>query len=192
MVFSANRLANTLRTLGVVVALVPLAAQADTGFYLGGSASGATIEADLNGISLPGLPASIDEDDTALEIFAGYRFDLPVVGLGIEAGYVDFGEPDIDVLGDELTFDTTGINVWGIAALDLGLFDVYGKLGYIAWEVDAKYLDSSASEDGYDLAYGLGAEFDIGPVLLRGELELYDLDDADVTMLSLGVAYQFN
>ena len=33
--------------------------------------------------------------------------------------------------------------------------------------------------------------FEVGPVLIRGELELYDLDDTDITMLSLGVAYQF-
>ena len=192
MIISRMGKLNTVKAVAVIAALLPFAVQADTGFYIGGSAGGATIEADLGGISLPGLPASLDEDDTALEIFGGYRFDLPVIGLGIEAGYVDFGEPDVNVAGDELLFDTTGFNLWGIASLHLGLFDVYGKLGYVAWEVDAKYLSSSASEDGYDLGYGLGAEFDIGPVLLRGELELYDLDDADVTMLSLGVAYQFN
>lgn len=192
MKFSQSQRVTAVQAILLTVALLPFVANADSGFYIGVSAGGATIEADLNNITLPGLPASIDEDDTATEIFAGYKFDLPLIDLGIEAGYVDFGEPDVDVLGETLSFDTTGINVWGIAALNVGLFDVYGKLGYIAWDVDARYLSESISSDGNDLGYGLGAEVEVGPVLIRGEYEIYDLDDTDVSMLSLGVAYQFN
>lgn len=179
------------RAILLAALALPVTATADSGFYIGVSAGGATLEADTGDISIPGLPSSIDEDDTATEIFAGYKFDLPVIDIGIEAGYVDFGEPDIDVLGETLFIDTTGINVWGIAALNVGLFDIYGKLGYIAWDVDARYIDESITEDGSDLGYGLGAEFEVGPVLIRGELEIYDFDGADITMLSLGVAYQF-
>jgi hypothetical protein len=175
-----------------VGALLPFSAMADTGFYIGGSAGGATIEADLGGVSIPGLPSSIDEDDTALKVFIGYKFELPVISLGIEGGYVDLGEPDINILGDELLIDVTGVNLWGIASLDMGLFDVFGKLGYISWDVEADYLGSRESDDGSDLGYGLGASFDIGPLEIRGEYEIYDLDDADVSMLSLGLAYQFN
>jgi len=176
----------------LLAATLPVAAHADSGFYIGGSAGGATIEADLGGLSIPGLPASIDEDDTALKAFLGYRFDLPVISLGIEGGYVDLGEPDIDILGDELLVDVTGVNLWGIAALDLGLFDVFGKLGYISWDVEADYLGSSVSDDGSDPGYGLGAAFHLGPLQIRGEYEIYDLEDTDVSMLSLGIAYQFN
>lgn len=175
-----------------MVATLPVAAQADSGFYIGGSAGGATIEADLGGISIPGLPSSIDEDDTALKVFLGYRFDLPVISLGIEGGYVDLGEPDIDILGDQLLVDVTGVNLWGIASLDLGLFDVFGKLGYISWDVEADYLGSNVSDDGSDLGYGLGAALYFGPLQIRGEYEIYDLEDTDVSMLSLGIAYQFN
>lgn len=176
----------------VLMILSPLTAQADSGFYLGAGAGGATIEADLRGITSFGLPSSIDEDDTAIKVFGGYIFDLPLLDIDIEAGYFDFGEPDVDVLGEALFFDTTGINVWGIASFDVAVFDVWGKLGFIAWDVDAKYLDARVRDDGYDLGYGVGVGFDIGPVMLRGELELYELDDADVSMRSLGVAYPFN
>lgn len=188
--FMSNRSIAARAVLLAALAL-PVTATADSGFYIGVSAGGATLEADTGDIAIPGLPSSIDEDDTATEIFAGYKFDLPVIDIGIEAGYVDFGEPEIDLLGETLFVDTTGINVWGIAALNVGLFDIYGKLGYLAWDVDARFIDESITEDGSDLGYGLGAEFEIGPVLIRGELERYDLDDTDITMLSLGVAYQF-
>lgn len=180
-----------VRILPLGVLMVPLAAHAGTGFYIGASAGGATIDSNLDGVNIPGLPSDIDEDDTATKIFAGYTVDLPLLDVAVEAGYVDFGEPDIDVLGQELTLDTTGFNVWGIATFNAGLIDIYGKLGLIAWEVDAKLLNDSASEDGTDLGYGIGAAFGLGPLEIRGEYELYDLDDADVSMLSVGLVYRF-
>ncbi len=178
--------------LAMAAVSVPNPAEADSGFYIGASAGGATIEADLTGLAIPALPSRIDEDDTALKVFAGYNFDLPVIGLGIEAGYVDFGTPGISTALGELTVDTTGVNVWGIAALDTGLVELFGKIGYIAWDVEADLLGQAASDDGSDIGYGLGLRFGLGPVKIRGEYELYDLDDTDVSMLSVGVSYQFN
>jgi hypothetical protein len=182
----------TLAAMLLMASLVPASAHAETGFYIGASAGGASLEADLNDISLPGLPSSIDEDDTALKVFVGYNVELLVVDLGVEAGYVDFGEPDIDILGDQLLLDTSGFNLWGIAALDVGPFQVFGKLGYIAWDVDADFLGQSASDDGSDIGYGAGLRFDVGPVQLRGEYELYDIDETDIGMLSLGISYLFD
>ena len=176
---------------GLVVLCAPGLAAADSGFYIGAGAGGATIEAELGDTGIPGIPSSIDEDDTATKFFAGYTFDLPFFDIAIEAGYVDFGQPDIDILGNELTFDTTGVNAWGIATFNAGLIDIYGKLGLIAWEADANFLGDSASEDGTDPGYGIGAAFGLGPLEIRGEYEVYDLDDADVSMLSVGVLYRF-
>ena len=56
---------------------------------------------------------------------------------------------------------------------------------------DLEFLGDSESEDGTDLGYGLGAAFELGPLEVRGEYELYDLDDADLSMLSLGLLYRF-
>ncbi len=176
---------------GVAVLLMPALASADSGFYLGAGAGGATIEAELGDTGIPGIPSSIDEDDTATKLFAGYTFDLPLIDIGVEVGYVDFGQPEIDVLGDELSFDTTGVNAWGIATFNAGLIDLYGKVGLIAWEADASFLGQSDSEDGTDPGYGVGAAFGIGPLEVRGEYEVYDLDDADVSMISVGVLYRF-
>ena len=175
-----------------LLALLPGYAVADSGFYLGASAGGATFEADISEPSLPALPNSIDEDDTAWKIYAGYRFGTPVVDLGIEAGYVEFGEPDIDVAGDLLTVDTSGLNLWGLAIFDVGPLDVYGKLGLIAWDTEVGFLGASADEDGTDIGYGLGASFGLGAFSIRGEYEIYDLDNSDVSMLSVGLVYQFD
>lgn len=183
------------RSLFVILSILcaPLAAVADTGPYIGVGAGGATIKSDFGSGTppVPGLPASLDEDDTAIKVFAGYTFDLPVIDLGVEAGYVDFGEPEVDVLGDELRINTTGFNLWGIASLDVALVDVYAKLGYLAWDVKAQILGASDSEGGSDLGYGIGAAFGLGPVEVRGEYEVYDVDELDIAMLSVGVLFRF-
>lgn len=115
-----------------------------------------------------------------------------MIDLAVEAGYVDFGEPEIATALGELTLDTTGINAWGIAAFNAGPIDIFGKLGLVSWDVEADFLGQSASDDGTDIGYGLGVRFGLGPVQIRGEYELYDVDEADISMLSLGIAYQFN
>ncbi|MDJ0711147.1 MAG: outer membrane beta-barrel protein [Woeseiaceae bacterium] len=174
-----------------VLLAAPTAALADSGFYIGVGAGGATLEADLGPSVFPTLPSEIDEDDTAIKIFGGYNLDLPVVTLGVEAAYADFGEPDIDIAGDLLLVDTTAFTLWGTAGIDVGPVDVYGKLGAIMWDSDAEFQGFSSSADGTDTAYGLGARFAIGSLELRGEYELYDIDGGDLSMLSLGVAYRF-
>lgn len=193
-IFSA-RLA--LVALAAALSLVSFSAQADGGFYLGGSVGGATIEAEFDTADFPELPASLDEDDTAFKVFIGYKLDLPVIDLGIEGGYVNLGEPeieiDIPVIGtQEIGLETTGINLWGTAGLEVGPLDVFGKLGYISWDVEAG-IDGfdSASDDGSDMGYGLGVSFELGSIQVRGEYEVYDIDDADIEMLSVGIAFRF-
>ncbi len=182
----------SIKALLLIVAFAPFTAQADSGFYIGGSVGKGAIEANLGDTGIPGLPSDIDEDDTAYKVFAGFNFDLPSVILAVEAGYVDLGEPKIDVVGDDLLFDTSGINLWGIAAIEAGPVDLFAKLGYISWDAKLRYLDSSASEDGSDAGYGLGLAFNAGPIQIRGEYEVYDIEDADVSMLSVGLVYQFD
>ena len=181
-----------LAGLALALWLTPLAVMADSGFYVGGSVGAATIEASLGDTGIPELPSSIDEDDTAFKAFVGYNFDLPVVDLGIEAGYVNFGAPEIGTLVGDVEVETTGINVWGIAGVDAGPIDLFAKLGYVSWDVEASLQGVSASEDGTDMGYGVGLGFGLGGVKIRGEYEMYDLDDADMSMLSVGVVFQFN
>ena len=172
-----------------VLALFPLPALADSGFYIGAAAGGATQDIELGG------PTEIEEDDTALKVFGGYKFDTPVVDLSVELGYVDFGEGEINTAAGELVFAPTGINLWGVAGFELGPVDLFAKLGFIAWEVETTTFAGRISDDGTDYGFGLGAGFDIGKVQIRGEYELYDPSDADVSMLSmlsLGIVYTFN
>lgn len=183
---------NTVKASLLVLTLAPFAALADSGFYIGGSAGSATIETNLGDTGIPGLPSSFDEDDTAYKLFLGFNFDLPSIVLSVEGGYVDFGTPEVDVAGDDLMFDVTGINLWGMAAFEAGPVDLFAKLGYVSWDADIEYLVDRASEDGSDVGYGLGLAFNAGPIQIRGEYEVYDIEDADASMLSVGLVYQFD
>lgn len=187
-----------LIALSAALAFAPLTATADSGFYVGGSVGGATIEVDFGDTGIPDFPAEIDEDDTAYKLFAGYKFDLPGIDLGIEGGYVDFGKPDFGVevadVAVDVELDPTGFNLWGIAGIEAGPIDLFAKLGYIFWDLEASVPGTSVdeSDDGSDIGYGVGVGFGLGPLQLRGEYEIYDIDDADLSMVSLGIAYQFN
>ena len=194
----SEELRATLRVAAVAILFAPLAAFADSGFYIGGSIGGATLEADFGDPSIPEFPDDIDEDDTAYKIFGGYMFDLPVIDLGVEVGYVDFGKPEVDLLApingiDQIEFDPTGFNLWGIAGIEAGPIDLFAKLGYIFWDLEARVpgFPGRASEDGSDIGYGIGAAFNLGSIQIRGEYELYDIEDADASMLSVGVAFRF-
>lgn len=183
----------TLRALLVALAFLPLSAMADSGFYIGGSFGNAGVDTDFGGIGV----GDFDEDDSAIKAFLGYRFDLPAVFLAVEGGYIDMGEPEVSAAGASLSIDPTGINLAGIAGLEVGPMELFAKAGYLAWDIDIVLDDGlgnviSGSDDGSDLGYGIGIAFGLGPVQVRGEYEVFDIDGADVDMISVGFSYLFD
>ena len=180
--------------IGVFAAagLAPMAAFADSGFYAGGSVGSATISADVPDEDL-GEVFEFDENDFAWKAFAGYQFDLPVIDLGIEGGYVDLGEPSGDLLGVPVSIGVTGWDIFGIANVDLGPVGVFAKAGLITWDAEA-FVDGfqEGIDDGSDPAYGIGLKFNVGSIEIRGEYEYFDLESADdVYLLSAGLVFHF-
>ena len=183
----------TLRALLVALAFLPFSAMADSGFYIGGSFGNAGIDTDFGGIGV----GDFDEDDSAIKAFLGYRFDLPAVFLAVEGGYIDMGEPEASAGAASLSIDSTGINLAGIAGLEAGPIELFAKLGYLAWDTDIILDDGlgnvlEGSDDGSDLGYGIGIAFGLGPVAVRGEYEVFDIDGADVDMITVGFSYLFD
>lgn len=171
------------RTLAVLFLLTTSGAAlaADNGIYLGASIGQANIEID------EGLPDDFDSDDTGYKFILGIR---PLDWLGFEASYVDLGQPDD--AGVEADID--GISAFAIGFLALGPVDLFAKGGAINWDskVNVGDLGVSASDDGTDLAYGVGAQFRIWSLSLRAEYEIFDIDGADdVNLLSVGVTWTF-
>lgn len=153
---------------------------ADNGIYLGASIGDANIDID-QGI------AQVDSDDTGFKFIVGLR---PLDWFGVEASYVNFGEAE----DGPLAANTDGITAFGVFFLPVGPVDVFAKGGLISFEnsVELDGFGDIYSEDGTDLAYGLGVQFRLLSLGVRAEYEIFDIDDVeDANMLSIGVTYTF-
>ena len=160
------------------------AVAADNGFYLGASVGQANLKIDdLTNGTLEN--DDFDADDMAFKLIAGIR---PLDWLGVEAAYVNFGEPEDTVLGQKLKADGDGISAFAVGFLATGPVDLFAKVGLISW--DSK-ISGSFDDDGTDLAYGAGAQFRVLGLSIRAEYEKFDISDVDLDMVSVGVTYTF-
>jgi len=176
----------------LIVAPLGFAQAGESGGYLGGSIGTAAFDVVIDD-SIPNAPA-FDEEDFAWKVFGGYNFGItPVFDLGIEGGYVNLGNPSGDVAGLAVSLEPTGWDIFGVIGFDIGPVGVFGKVGYLYWDVEGVIDGVSGSIDGNDVAYGAGLRFNLASLEIRGEYELFDIEDADdVSMWSLGLAYHFN
>ncbi len=189
--FLANRRAPWSVTAALLVSFMVFApAESQAGGYMGGSVGQSYVELDA-GTQVD--PATFEEEDFGFKVFGGYEFGLPGITLGLEAAYVDFGAPSGDVAGTQFEVDANGFAGFGTAGFDLGPLGVFAKYGVIAWDASLTVDGFDAgSDDGTDQAYGLGVEFGLGPVEVRGEYEVFDIEDSvDVAMLSVGIVWRF-
>lgn len=192
-----------LRTLfallgSVMVLVVPFSSAnaVQDGFFIGGSIGSAQVEANVDPGDLPGdipAPPPFDENDFGWKIYGGYNWVLAkTVGFGIEGGYVNFGGPSATILDTDLKLEPTAIDVFATLGFDIGPIGIFGKVGYAWWDVDLNVDDLSASDDGDDPAYGIGARFNLGSLEIRGEYEIFDVSDVeDVSLWSVGLVWRF-
>jgi len=129
----------------------------------------------------------LDESDIAWRLFGGYQFTET---WGVEAAYVSFGEPEV---GD-VSIDYGGLGLYATGRWPVDeRFDVFAKLGYFFWEVEARFMGIEASDDGADLTVGLGGSMKLRDnVRAEAMYERYlGISNSDVGMISIGIAYQF-
>lgn len=197
---------NTIRSVAALVASfvaitgLGLAgpAHAESAAYIGGSVGDATVQVDVPDAENIDNVFEFDESDFAWKAFGGFDFDLTVVDLAIEGGYVDLGSPsgpvaDIDIGEDiEIGLDVSGWDVFGLVGFELGPIGIFGKAGVISWDADTTIEAIETGDDGTDPAYGVGARFKLESFEIRGEYEYFDIDSAEeVYMLSAGVVFRF-
>lgn len=172
-------------------------AGSDSGLYVGGSIGSASVDysteefdADTNGFD----SIDFDDSDSAYKIFVGYNFGIiPLLDLAVEGGYVNFGEQSGTFnLVNAVSSEVDGWNAFGLAALNLGPFGLFAKMGFLSWDGDiGAAIDSGFDDSGTDPAYGIGAKFQIASVQLRAEYEWYDLDPVEIDYFSVGAAWVF-
>ncbi len=89
--------------------------------------------------------------------------------------------------------DGFGANLVGTIPLGNG-FELFGKLGFLAWDGTATVGVASEDQSDTDLTYGLGAAYFFNEqVGIQGEWEFvnFDQDNMDADMLSVGLQVRF-
>jgi OOP family OmpA-OmpF porin len=158
------------------------AVAADNGIYLGASVGQSGIEVD---------DFDYDASATGYKIIAGWRF---LDWLAVEGNYVDFGSGDDRVAGDRIETEADGISLSAVGFLPVGPVDLFARVGAVDWSADLSSSSPSvgrASDDGTDLTYGIGAQFRVWSLSIRAEYEMFDISDADVDLISVGVTWTF-
>jgi OOP family OmpA-OmpF porin len=170
-----------LTGLVATLALTTLpAVAADNGIYLGASVGQSGLEID---------DFDYDASATGYKIIAGWRF---LDWLAVEGNYVDFGSGDDRVADTKIETEADGISLSAVGFLPVGPVDLFARVGAVDWSADLSSPGSgSGSDDGTDLTYGIGAQFRVWSLSIRAEYEMFDISDADLDMISVGVTWTF-
>jgi len=159
-------------------------------FFVGGSIGQSSVETNVLDID-----TSIDfsGEDTGYKLFGGYAlgrhltFEVAVFDLGTVSDSVFGFDVSSEVYGADAAM-TAGVNLFKVA-------NAYIKGGFAWWDVKAQF-DSGGPmrfrDTGTDVMWGVGVRFNVGPIFIRGEYEVFELENADeVSLASIGVAYRF-
>jgi OOP family OmpA-OmpF porin len=165
--------------VGLALTSLPALA-ADNGIYLGASVGQSGLQVD---------DFNYDADATGYKLIAGWRF---IDWLAVEANYLDFGSGDDTVFGDKIETEADGISLSAVGFLPVGPVDLFARVGAVDWSADISSPGlGSGSDDGTDLTYGVGAQFRVWSLSIRAEYEMFDVSDADLDMISVGVTWTF-
>jgi len=183
---------------------------ADEGFYVGVGAGQSTMKAESDANLALGFPKiKLDESDTGYKGYAGFNFTN---WLGVEGGYVELGSQEqsqnfpvvtpsdgIDKIEAEVS--ANGWEGFAVLYLPLGNFDLFGKVGGIASNIDVETkvhrvitgtTHDKSSEGNGMMAYGAGADYRFGHWAIRAEYEAYDVDKLDdLYFISGSLQYTF-
>ncbi len=172
----------TVLFLVALLAVAPPVDAAEEAWFVGAGA----MESDLGFDPL-------DDSATGWKVFGGYRFTRH---FAAEIGYLDTGEAEENIEGTILTLGAEGTTTSLIASLPIGeRFALHARAGFIDWEAELTATDGTgtfrSSASGQDLYWGAGATMDLGRFGLRLEYEVPDIEDIDVTAVSLSVLVRF-
>lgn len=169
---------------GVILALSMVPAQQShaDGLYIGAGAYLSDID----------IAAGTDDDVTPAG-FVGYQFlDTNVLMISAEVGYYDLGASSGNREGVAYAVDASALTLAGVAYVPLGpFFEVYGKAGVAAVQVDTRIGGESRSRDGTETFIGAGVALDLFDTV-DFYLEYIQFDNAiNSSMTGIGIRFDF-
>ncbi len=182
--------------------LAMAAADQERGFYFGVGTGVSSLENNREDVrDFIGSGAEdfdLDDKDNVWKAFVGYDINRY---LAVEGFYADLGTVSLE----EEFFPNTRLDSTAYGASMIGRlpvtdwFSPYAKLGVARWDtkvrgrfVQGRDNSELRKQDGTAPVYGLGAQFNFDPVLLRAEYERYDFDSdytIDAFTLSAGLRF---
>ncbi|MEW6999762.1 outer membrane beta-barrel protein [Colwelliaceae bacterium BS250] len=191
------------------------AEQTDSSFYVGASLGKSdydTSNKDFNDIKV-----TFDEDGNSYKLFAGYQLNDYVA---FELGYVDLGELDSETTASRTDPDgytskakfnnsnqLDGYTISVIGSYPItDTFNVFAKAGMYSWEsevdvmIDRSYsnpelpsgiTNRTHTDDDSDSFYGLGVSYEFSILTIIAEYEVYEKENRDIDLLSVGIRYHF-
>jgi hypothetical protein len=192
-----NRMINRGLVAGAVLVLILAAGpvSAKNGFYVGGSFGQTSLT--INDLDLDLESFDYKANTTSYKVIVGYR----LMGFfAVEGSYVDFGKlKDSSSASDEpisIQTDLNGFDAFAMGMLPLGIVDIFAKFGFVSWDADIRSaigeIIALDTDSGTDMVFGLGAQVRFKGLAVRGEVEYFDIADADsVYLISLGATFTF-
>ena len=162
--------------------------------YVGIGIGTAYYKADLTALG----GGQLDEDGTGTKLYGGYSFNKY---FAAEASVYNFAEASIGGLETSPgsgTFVNAEVSMKGVGVYAVGMYPVnkkvnlMAKLGALNWDADLRFNNTSATNDGTDVAYAIAASYAFTKELLvTAEWESFDSDNPELSMLSLGFRFNF-
>ena len=181
-------------TLSLAVSTMSVAFAEDALNYVGASIG----QTDFNNNNLGNInPTSKDKKDTGWKFFLGFPLTQT---FSLEAGYMDLGEQTASAGATTATANANVFNLVGIARFPVtDRISMFGKFGGYRWDMDSRIGTSTASDDGFNLTYGLGGQFSVNKDIgVRVEWEQFrklgynsTTGKSNVNFLSVGLVYNF-
>jgi len=183
--------------LATALGVPGIASAQDAGFYAGLSAGQGQYKNGCAGLVNAGLVGSCDEKDAAWKIFGGYQFNRV---FGAEAGYTKLGEAHMRGALGSAQAVASGFEMVAVATMPVsGLLAVYGKAGFLRWDVDLSGAGISIGDTGTSMTLGAGFQYPFTKRLAaRAEWQRYNdvgndntTGQSDVDVFSIGLVIKF-
>ena len=190
--------------LGIGLATARAHAEDPLGVYVGGALGQSRVATDGGSLT----SEQFKENHSAYKVMLGLR---PIPLLGAEVEYVDFGRPGGTAGPYTMKVALKGAAACGMVYLPVPVVDVYGKLGLARLQNSTSPIaytgpvppgggtcvrnvtcDLAAfSRTDTSAAYGIGAQYRLGSLAVRGEFERYTVSGGNPMLWSLGLTWGF-
>lgn len=178
--------------LALLAGLMTFPANADRGMYVGFGIGTASYKAD------PSKSGSdtLEEDGTGIKLYMGHAYND---FFAFELAAYNFAEASVGAYEvSPGNFVSAAVSMRGAGLYAVGMYPVsrefklMAKGGIVTWNADLRVDDTTVTNDGDDLAFGVAASYAFTRELSAvAEWETINSQNPELSMLSLGFLFKF-